>query len=143
MAGQSMDTSSGPGSSGGGGGGSASMISAFTELGDKLHKNFSANLNSAIQYKQQDRQMNMQEDQMMFGRTKSMMDELQRRREALFGRNMTERGMRMSEQEAALRNRADEYQLRKTIENDKDKEVMTKNFMVGMMNSLGGRGEAV
>lgn len=130
---------SGASRAGSGGSSSSDMINTFTDLGDKLHKNFSANLDSAIQAKQWNKQFEFQKENAIYNRLKQLIDDRERYRNTLFQQNMLSRQEGMSEREAMLRNQATELGIRRAIEDNNDKENITKNFLAGMMKSLGGK----
>jgi len=120
----------------------AGILSAFTDLGDKLHKNFQQTLNSRREYDFGIQDRAEQREQTLFNRIMQNQAEITRKRETAFNQGMTTRQMADSEKNNALKRRAEEYALRKSIENDDDREGIAKNFMIGMMssvNSLGGK----
>lgn len=117
-------------------------VSTFTELGDKLHKNFQQTLDSAREYQFGVQDRAEAREQTLFNRLMQSQAEIARKREVAFNQGMTTRQMADSEKNNALKRRAEEYALRKNIENDDDREGIAKNFMIGMMssvNSMGGK----
>lgn len=122
------------------GGGGMDMLSGFTALGDKLHNNFETTLSNLRARERQSREDEFAREQWAYNKTRSWMDELQRRRETMFGQGLQTRQMAMNEKQAALQNRANEYSLRKAIEGDAKREDVTKNIMLGMMSAIGSTG---
>jgi hypothetical protein len=114
-------------------------LKAFTDLGDKLHKNFSQNFNDITAARQNKRDFMFAKETQAYDRMRAYSDLLQQRRDTLFSKGMTQRQAAMTEKEAALRNQAAQLAIRKAIEEDTDKENLTKNLMMGMMSSINPR----